>query len=166
MKERPMPTDPCDIAFFRLLTGSYARLTGKSLVPAELDAEAGAKWLYEEAPFGLLAHDTNGEPIFIYGNKRSQNLLGYDWDELTSLPSRLSAETPERGARQALLEQVSRDGYITGYRGVRIAKSGTKFWIEDATVWQLIDEDDVCHGQAAMIPDMTYLATESTPSSA
>jgi hypothetical protein len=32
---------------------------------------------------------------------------------------------------------------------MRIAKSGRRFWIENATVWELIDEAGRRHGQAA-----------------
>jgi hypothetical protein len=49
-----------------------------------------------------------------------------------------------------LLDAVRRDGYVSGYRGIRIAKSGRRFWIEDGTVWQLIDAGGVYRGQAAM----------------
>jgi hypothetical protein len=142
-----------DTDFFQLLAGSYARLVGKPLVPEELNPEQGAAWLYNDAPFGILAHNTATDPVFVYGNKRVQTLFEYDWDELTALPSRLSAQAPERGERQAFLEQVGRDGYVSGYRGIRVAKSGRRFWIERATVWQLIDEDGVYRGQAAMLPE-------------
>jgi hypothetical protein len=66
------------------------------------------------------------------------------------MPSRLSAEAPNRAERQTLLDAVSRDGYVSGYRGLRIAKSGRRFWIEDGVVWQLIDAHGVYRGQAAM----------------
>jgi hypothetical protein len=48
-----------------------------------------------------------------------------------------------------LLDQVSRNGFMTGYRGVRVAKSGRRFLIEDGMVWELIDADGLRHGQAA-----------------
>jgi PAS domain-containing protein len=142
-----------DTEFFQLLAGSYARLVGKPLVPEELNLDQGAAWLYDHAPFGILAHNTATDPVFVYGNKRAQTLFEYDWDELTALPSRLSAEAPERSERQAFLDQVGRDGYVSGYRGIRVAKSGRRFWIERATVWQLIDEDGIYRGQAAMLPE-------------
>jgi hypothetical protein len=66
-----------------------------------------------------------------------------------ALPSRLSAEAPQQAARQALLEKVSRDGFITGYSGVRVAKSGRRFIIEDGVLWELTDRAGVRHGQAA-----------------
>ena len=141
-----------DPEFFRLLTDSHQRIVGTPLVPADIDANEAATWLYESAPFAVLAHDTAPDPIFVYGNRRAQALFGYDWDEFTTLPSRLSAEAPERSQRQAFLERVARDGFVDDYSGVRISKSGVRFWIEQVTVWQLLDPAGRCLGQAAMIP--------------
>ena len=135
-------TDP---DFFALLTESYARLLGKPLVPPGADAD----WLYAKAPFVVLAHSTADDPIFIYANKAAQACFGYSLDEFLALPSRLSAEAPQQAARQALLEKVSRDGFITGYSGVRVAKSGRRFIIEDGVLWELTDRAGVRHGQAA-----------------
>jgi hypothetical protein len=76
----------------------------------------------------------------------------YEWEELTALPSRLSAEAPERSERQTFLERVACDGFVIGYSGIRIAKSGKRFRIENATVWQLFDAEGAYRGQAAMLP--------------
>ncbi|WP_426314063.1 MEKHLA domain-containing protein [Methylobacterium fujisawaense] len=133
-----------DPDFFALLTGSYARRLGESLVPAGADAA----WLYAAAPFAVLAHDGGADPRFVYGNRAAQACFGYAWDELIGLPSRLSAEAPERAARQSLLDAVTRDGFSGGYRGLRIAKDGRRFWIDQAVVWQL-DRDGTNMGQAA-----------------
>jgi hypothetical protein len=141
-----------DLSFFRLLTNSYHRLIGQSLTPEGMPVEQAMRWLYEDAPFVVLAHDTALDPIFIYGNKTAQRRFGYQWEELTVLPSRLSAEAPERGERQRFLERVGRDGFVTGYDGIRIAKSGRRFRIENAAVWQLLDANGSYHGQAAMLP--------------
>jgi MEKHLA domain len=135
-------TDP---AFFVLLTGSFARLVGRPLVPQSADAA----WLYADAPFAVVAHDTNADPKFVYANRAAQACFEYAWDEFIGMPSRLSAEAPERAERQALLDQVSRHGFLSGYRGVRVAKSGRRFLIEDGVVWELIDESGIRHGQAA-----------------
>ena len=118
-------------------------------MPASVEA---AGWLYEAAPFCVLAHDTAADPVFTYANRAAQRCFEYSWAEFTALPSRLSAEAPDRDARQHLLDQVSRQGYASGYRGVRVARSGRRFWIEDGTVWQLIDAAGVVHGQAATFP--------------
>ena len=84
-----------------------------------------------------------------FANRAAQACFEYSWDELTALPSRLSAEAPNRQERQALLDKVAAQGYATGYRGLRIARSGRRFWIEDGIVWQLIDAAGVLQGQAA-----------------
>jgi PAS domain-containing protein len=141
-----------DLSFFYLLADSYRRHVGESLTPEGMTAEQGMRWLYEEAPFIILAHNTAPDPVFIYGNKTGQRRFGYEWEELIKLPSRLSAEAPERGERQRFLERVARDGFVTGYSGIRIARSGKRFRIENATVWQLIDTEGTYRGQAAMLP--------------
>jgi MEKHLA domain-containing protein len=134
-----------DRDFFALLTDSHARLVGRPLVPPGTDAE----WLYREAPFAVLAHGIEPDPTFIYANLAAQACFEYSWDEFMGLPSRLSAEAPDRAQRQALLDEVARNGFLSGYRGVRVAKSGRRFIIEDGVVWELIDRDGRRHGQAA-----------------
>lgn len=138
--------------FFELLCGSYGRIVGKDLVPRVLTQREAVRWLYEDAPFGLLAHDTATDPVFIYGNKSAQRRFEYSWEELTALPSRLSAEAPERQARENFLRQVAERGYVDDYEGIRISKSGKRFPIADVTVWQLIDVDGTIRGQAARLP--------------
>ncbi len=118
-------------------------------MPSELDPVAAAYWLYEEAPFCLLVHNTAADPRFVYANRAAQACFEFEWDEMTRLPSRLSAETPNREERQGLIEAVTRTGFATGYRGLRIAKSGRRFWIEDVTMWQLTDVTGTVRGQAA-----------------
>ncbi|WP_025598469.1 MEKHLA domain-containing protein [Burkholderia sp. WSM2230] len=143
-------TDP---AFFQLLASSYERLLKRPLVPVGSGIGNAARWLYDEAPFAVLAHDTSPDPLFVYGNRAAQRRFEYAWDEIVGLPSRLSADAPNRDERQAFLQQVERDGYVQGYRGIRVTKSGKRFWIENATVWQLYDDKGTHRGQAAMIPE-------------
>jgi hypothetical protein len=139
-------------AFYQLLADSYARLLGRPLVTQPMSVSEATEWLYESAPFAVLAHNTEPDPVFIYGNKTAQHRFGYNWDEITRLPSRLSAEAPNREERQRFLARVERLGYEAGYKGVRIAKSGQRFMIEEATLWQLLDADGNLHGQAVVIP--------------
>lgn len=138
----PRSTDP---EFFALLTGSYQRLVGEKLVPEGATAE----WLYEQAPFAVLAHDGAEDPKFTYANKCAQACFEYGWDEITRLPSRLSTGPSDRAERQALLKAVTQHGFMSGYRGVRVAKSGKRFLIEDGIIWELIDAKGRRHGQAA-----------------
>jgi hypothetical protein len=49
------------------------------------------------------------------------------------------------------MDGVRRRGYVDNYRGLRIAKSGQRFWIEDATVWNLVDRHETLQGQAALV---------------
>jgi PAS domain-containing protein len=134
-----------DPDFFGLLSGCHLRFVGSPLV----DPTATARWLYEEAPFGLLAHDADPDPQFVYANRRAQQCFEYDWEEFTELRSRLSAEPDRQEDRDRLLDVVQRNDFATGYRGLRIAKSGRRFWIEDVTMWNLVNGAGVRVGQAA-----------------
>lgn len=134
-----------DPAFFGLLTDSYARLVGAPLVPPGKDAD----WLYRDAPFVVVAHGTDQDPKFIYANQAAQTCFEYSWQEFMTLPSRLSAEASDRAERQKLLDEVTRNGFLSGYRGLRVAKPGRRFIIEDGVVWELVDRAGLRHGQAA-----------------
>jgi hypothetical protein len=140
-----LKTDP---EFFALLTESYARLVGAPLVPDGKDAS----WLCHDAPFAVVAHNTDADPKFIYANKAAQACFEYSWDKFIGLPSRLSAEAPDRTERQALLDAVAQNGFMSGYRGIRVAKSGRRFLIEDGVVWNLTGQDGVLRSQAATFP--------------
>jgi PAS domain S-box-containing protein len=138
-----------DPEFFDLLLESYRRSVGTSPPFLEAGEPHSALWLYRDARHCVVAHNTDPDPRFIYANRAAQACFGYDWEEFTALPSRLSAEAPDREERQRLLDAVARKGFATGYRGLRIAKSGRRFWIEDGVVWQLVDRHGVLRGQAA-----------------
>ena len=139
--------DPhADIALYELISGSYRRLTGALLAPCG----QGALWLYRDAPFALLAHDESADPRFTYANLTAQSCFEYSWSEMIGMPSRLSAGPADRAERQRLLDAVGRDGLVRDYRGLRIAKSGRRFWIEDGVLWQLTDEQGARRGQAAL----------------
>jgi PAS domain-containing protein len=136
-------------AFFDLLAGSYRRLLGEDPPFLDNTQTDTARWLYEDAPACVLAHNTEPDPRFIYANKAAQALLEYSWDEIVALPSRFSAEAPNRAERQRLLDAVARDGFATGYSGVRIAKSGRRFRIDDGVLWELRDAHGALQGVAA-----------------
>lgn len=131
-----------------LLLDSHRRLTGRDLLPPDASAADAARALYH-APFVVLSHDAGADPRFTYANLTAQRLFAMPWPQIVGLPSRYSAEAPARDERQRLLEQVARHGYIDDYRGVRIADTGARFLIENATVWNLIDAAGGVVGQAA-----------------
>jgi MEKHLA domain len=144
------PVTGHDGQFADLLAQSYAKVVGASLVPEGLTDTAAADWLYE-APFGLLAHDTSADPLFVYANLTAQRWFEYPWDEFVGLPSRLSAEGDDRETRRVFMDSVRRQGYADEYRGLRVAKSGRHFWIEETTVWNLVSATSGTLGQAALI---------------
>jgi hypothetical protein len=146
-----MYADLRDLEFFALLNGSHARLLGVPLT------ERDAAWLYGEAPFVVLAHDTSADPRFTYANRAAQACFGYGLEEFLALPSRLSADGSQQETRRAVFERVARDGFVTGYSGVRVAKSGRRLRIENATIWRLIDGQGVLHGEAAAFGRWTDL---------
>lgn len=154
MADATIPAAPpaaLDENFFNLLVSSYQRTVGKPLVTGNQDAA----WLYGEAPFALLSHNTAADPVFVYANRTAQRCFEYGWDDFIVTPSRLSAEAPNRDERQRLLDAVARDGFIDNYRGRRIAKSGRRFWIEGGVVWELTDENGQRRGQAALFASWT-----------
>ncbi len=143
-----MPERPCAANHYladhaQLLLDCHLRLTGRPLL-----TDGGARGLYE-APFVVLSHGTEADPLFNYANLAAQRLFEMDWEELAGLPSRYSAEAPERGERERLLARVAQQGYIDDYSGVRISKSGRRFRILAATVWNLTDAAGRPRGQAA-----------------
>lgn len=128
-----------------LIAESFSRLLGRPLVQAEGDVVA-ALW---NAPHAIVAHGTQDDPIFFFGNQAALTAFETRFEDFAQLPSRLSAEAPLREERQALLDRVSAHGFIDDYAGIRISAKGKRFRIENAVVWNLIDADGVRHGQAA-----------------
>jgi len=106
----------------------------------------------------VVAHGTEADPLFFFANRAALARFAMTADQFIGMPSRLSAEAPLRDERQALLERVTRDGFIADYAGVRIAADGTRFRIAAATVWNLVDPDGSVHGQAAAFSRWTELA--------
>ena len=139
-----------------LLRRSLRQWTDRDLVASELSREAAARAVFL-APFAVVSHTTDPDPVFNYANATALGLFEMTWEAFTTLPSRLSAEPLAREERTRLLARVTRDGHIDNYSGVRIAHSGERFLIEGATVWNLIDEAGNYCGQAAMFNRWRHL---------
>ena len=129
------------------LCSSYERLTGKVLAP-----DAQAVW---QAPFVVVSHGLESDPVFNFGNRAALALFELDWDDFIRLPSRKSAEPVERAKRQELLERVTRDGFIDDYAGIRISASGRRFKVRNAVVWNVADNAGIYCGQAATFSEWT-----------
>lgn len=153
-------TRPEIITHSECLVRSLAHWTGRDLTPGVTDPHERAHILFD-APFVLVSHGTETDPILNYGNQSALTLWDTSWDQLTRMPSRLTAEAPNREERAHLLERVTRDGFIADYSGVRISSTGRRFRIAQATVWNLITTDGRPCGQAAMFSDWTFLPKPS-----
>ena len=147
------PSDHKLDARLRLIVGSYRRLTGKALIPVVPADDAALRNALWNAQRAIVAHGTEDDPVFFYGNLLALELFEFSFEEFVRLPSRLSAEPLAQEARMKLLEQVARTGFVEGYSGMRIAKSGRQFMITDAAVWNLLDESGACYGQAAVFDE-------------
>jgi hypothetical protein len=143
-----------------LLLRSHRYLTGRDLLPPGATPAAAARALYC-ADFVVLSHNTEADPRFTYANRAAQRLFAMPWGKIVGLHSRYSAAAPVRDERQRLLERVARDGYIDDYSGVRIAATGARFLIAQATVWNLIGDDGAPAGQAASFARWTPLAADA-----
>lgn len=150
-RREPSEANGFQLVSAKLIASSFESLTGRPLLETVFGDEdvLCAQKLYN-APFAVVAHDTAEDPVFFYGNLTAQNLFELTWAKFVALPSRYSAEAPNRQERARLLERVTRDGFVDDYSGVRIASSGQRFSIEDAVVWNLIDSDGERRGQAAI----------------
>ena len=153
MRTKPKPSATNDYLndHVEILLQNYRRWLGVDLIAK---TEATARALYF-APFAVLSHDTSADPIFNYANKTAQDLFEMPWEQFITVPSRLSAEAPEQTERDRLLKQVTEQGYIDDYAGVRVSSSGRRFHVKNVVVWNLYDEAKNYYGQAAVIRDWT-----------
>jgi hypothetical protein len=129
----------------QLIAESFGRVTGGELV-RPYGETLSQLW---HAPAVVVAHGTEPDPIFFYGNRAALDLFEMTAGEFIQLPSRYSAEPEARGERARLMAQVAEENFISNYAGVRVAKSGRRFMIDHAIVWNLLAADGSLHGQAA-----------------
>ena len=133
-----------------LLAESFARLTGQPLVDAGDGNIEAVLW---QAPRAIVAHGTQDPPLFFYANRMGLELFEMDAEQIIGLPSYRSAEPALREERAAMFVQLEAEDVISNYAGIRIGAKGRRFMIEQAHVWNLVDEAGVRHGQAATWTD-------------
>jgi len=154
----PCPSESNDFlaVHVQLLRDSLRELNGRDLVePGSGPAEAAREIFY--APFVVLSHNSDPDPILTYANQACMRLFEMDWDQIVQTPSRNTAEAPVREERKRLLARVAADGFIDDYSGVRISATGRRFMIANATVWNLKDSQGRYYGQAATFNRWTFL---------
>ena len=130
----------------KLVVTSFHRLTGRRLIETNDSDPWQACW---GAPRVIVAHGSEADPIFFYGNRLALSLFELDFAAFTKLPSRYSAEPLLREKRDEVLARVREHGYVEDYAGVRVSASGRRFRIEQAIIWDVLDEAGQRHGQAA-----------------
>lgn len=138
------------------LARSFKKWTGRDLLPGHFPEAELAQKLFD-APFIVVSHGMQADPVLSYGNRAALELWEMSWDEFTGTPSRLTAEAPNRQERARLLEIVTCNGFIDDYSGVRISKNGRRFEISRAIVWNLISEKSEPCGQAATFSEWKFL---------
>jgi hypothetical protein len=149
------PSDSRFVHWSVLVAASYRHWLGAALTEA-LDPERQAQDLYG-AHFVLVSHGTEPDPVLNYGNLAAQKLWGLSWSEMTRMPSRLTAEQPERSEREQFLRRVTENGYVSDYTGIRVSSGGRRFRIRAAVVWNVRDRTGERVGQAAMFREWEWL---------
>ena len=144
------------IRWSQILANSYHRLLGEHLIDSADTPEQLSKALFY-APFALVSHGTEANPIFNYGNQTALQLWALSWEEFIRTPSAASAEPINREERAIALRQAKEQGYIKNYEGIRISSVGQRFVIKQVTVWNLTDKSGQKCGQAATYPQWEWL---------
>jgi len=144
------------VAHTDCLARSFRHWTGRELAPGVSGPAELARRVFE-ARFVLVSHGIEPDPVLNYGNRAALELWEMTWEELTRTPSRLTAEAPSQEDRAVLLAAVTERGFIEGYSGVRVSKSGRRFRIVNALVWNLRTDTGGPRGQAAIFDQWQYL---------
>lgn len=144
------------IARTQILLDSYRRLVGIELLPREGTAAEQSESLFH-APFVIVAHGTETDPILNYANRAALDLWETDLETLLAMPSRKTAEPVHRDERARLMQRVTDEGFIDDYSGIRISATGKRFLIRRAVVWNLADAGESYVGQAATFSEWETL---------
>jgi len=151
-----MWTDPRVLEWTGWLLDSHRHWTGRDLIERTGGADNHARALFE-APFVVVSHGTEADPILNYGNQAALDLWETTWERLVRTPSRLTAELGNRAEREGMLELAKRRGFFDGYQGVRISSTGRRFLVEHALIWTVLDAAGTPVGQAARFSQWTWL---------
>lgn len=147
---------PSVIEWSQHLLDSYRHWIGRELLPRAGSPAEQACALFL-APFVVVSHGIEADPILNYGSDLALRLWETSWEEFRRTPSRLTAEPVNRAERERLLEQARTRGFVERYRGVRVSSQGRRFLVDQATVWNVIDSAGLQIGQAATFSGWTFL---------
>ena len=116
------------------IVDSYVKYAGVELIERSGNPDIDARTLMELDAV-VLSHDGGVDPVFVYANKAASRLWRMPVEELVGMQSRLSAAPEHRAARASMLSDAAANRILFSYRGERVASDGTRFVIEDATLW-------------------------------
>lgn len=136
------------IEWVQSLLTSYRHWMGRELIERVGSVTQQAQALFS-APFVVVSHGGQPDPLLNYGNRAALDLWEMTWEDLCRTPSRLTAERTDQIERARMLAEAEARGYIAEYRGVRISKTGRRFLVEQALVWNVLHADGKMVGQAA-----------------
>ena len=132
-----------------ILLDSFKKKVGRNLIPRSGNPIEDLKSV-EKADFVLVSHDAQEDPVLNYGNPKALSLWEMSWNEFIQTPSKETAEAEEREDRKQMLEEALQNGFFENYEGVRISKSGNRFRIKSALIWNVEDHEGNSLGQAAV----------------
>ncbi len=138
------------------LLDSYHRWIGTDLIDRTGTQADQARRVFE-APFVVVSHGTQADPILNSANAIALQLWELPLEQFLQTPSRLTAEPLHRDERARMLEATHRQGFIDDYQGIRISSTGRRFHLPRATVWNILDEQGHPAGQAAMFSEWIFL---------
>lgn len=108
-----------------------------------------------EAPFVVVSHGTEADPILNYGNRTALQLWEMDAEAFLQTPSRLTAEPLHRDERCGCSNERCETASSTTIAECDLADG--QAIIERAIVWNLVDEAGRHRGQAATFDSWTPL---------
>jgi hypothetical protein len=149
-------TTPQTVQWCQYLLDSYTYWLGQELIIRDGTAIEQAERLFN-SPFVVASHGMQNDPVLNYGNQTALDLWEMDWCQFTQTPSRVTAEPVNREERARMLQQAKTQGYISDYRGVRISRSGKRFLVDQAIIWNICEPDGTLLGQGATFSGWSYL---------
>lgn len=138
-------------AFVQKVLASHLRATGLPLLHSLTAREI---WFGD---FALLTHRGDPRAMLNYGNTFALGLWECDWEQFTATPSSATAPDDDRAAREQMMQQVGRDGFVSGYEGRRVSRTGRPFLIQEVTIWRLLEENGESFGIAAFFRHCQHL---------
>jgi hypothetical protein len=140
---------------------SFHRWTGRHLIEPTGDAVLDARRLFE-APFVVVSGGAEADQMLNYANRTALGLWEMDWETLVKTPSRHTAEPMHRDERAEFLRRVRENGFIDDYSGIRISRTGRRFRIRQAIVWNVLDAGGAYAGQAATFSSWEFLESDKS----